>query len=240
MLLKNCIFMSILLLASGCANQDLIVQKQAEMGSRIEYLVQENKVLSGQVTTLSNDLKELRSRVEEQSNTLRNLNAPAGEKKDKLNADSALVEQTALQKAPVTRIELINPETKSKGKTDADAADYMKAFGLYSANKFSEAIVAFTKFLNEHQDSQYAVNAQYWIGECYYSLSDLPRALDSFRAVAEKYPSGKKVPDSMLKTGYTLFAMNEPEKARAVLETLIEKYPDSAAAAKASEKLASH
>jgi TolA-binding protein len=56
-------------------------------------------------------------------------------------------------------------------------------------------------------------------------------------AVAEKYPTGKKVPDSMLKTGYTLFAMKEPEKARAVLESLIEKYPDSTAAAKASERL---
>lgn len=240
MRLRNCIFMNILLLASGCANQDLIIQKQAEMGSRLEYLAQENKILSGQVTALSNDVKELRTRIEEHSGVLRDLSEPAGEKKNEEKADTAHIEQGAPQKASVTRIELINPETKFKEKSDASDNEYMKAFGLYSANRFSDAIVAFTKFLSEHPDSQYAVNAQYWIGECYYSLSDLPRALESFKAVAEKYPDGKKVPDSMLKTGYTLFAMKEPEKARAVLEALIEKYPDSTAAAKAGERLAGH
>ena len=237
MRLRNCIFMNILLLASGCANQDLIIQKQAEMGSRIEYLVQENKILNGQVTALTNDVKELKASVEEHSSVLRGLSEPEGEKKNEEKADASKVEQAAPQKASVTRIELINQDTKSKGKSDASDAEYMKAFGLYSANRFSEAVVAFTKFLDEHPDSRYAVNAQYWIGECYYSLSDLPRALESFKAVSEKYPDGKKVPDSMLKTGYTLFAMKEPEKARAVLENLIEKYPDSAAAAKAGERL---
>ncbi len=233
----NRIFMSIFLLVSGCANQDIIVQKQAEMGSRIEYLVQENKVLTRQVAALSSEVKELRAQVEEHSITFRNLSEPTGATTGESKKDAGQIEKDAPQKASVTKIELINPDTKQKGETDSSAAEYMKAFGMYSANKYPEAIIAFTKFLNEYPDSEYAVNAQYWVGECYYSLSDLSRALESFMAVAEKYPEGKKVPDSMLKTGYTLFAMKEPEKARAVLESLIEKYPDSTAAAKASERL---
>ena len=66
----------------------------------------------------------------------------------------------------------------------------------------------------------------------------MPKALESFRTVIAKYPYGKKVPDAMLKTGYTLSAMKETEKARSAFQSLIEKFPDSPAAAKAREKLA--
>jgi TolA-binding protein len=41
----------------------------------------------------------------------------------------------------------------------------------------------------------------------------------------------------MLKAGYTLFAMKQPEKASPILNSLIAKYPDSPAAARAKEKL---
>jgi TolA-binding protein len=51
------------------------------------------------------------------------------------------------------------------------------------------------------------------------------------------YPKGSKVPDAMLKIGYSLVSMNEPEKARAALQSLLVKYPKSPAAAKARERL---
>jgi len=54
------------------------------------------------------------------------------------------------------------------------------------------------------------------------------------------YPNGNKVPDAMLKIGYSLVNMNEPEKARTALQALLVKYPKSPAAAKAREKLGRH
>jgi outer membrane murein-binding lipoprotein Lpp len=135
MRLKNLIIAGILLPASGCANQDIIVHKQAEMESRVEYLAQANKVLSGQVAALSNDVNELRDRVRDHSSTLRELSEPSGEATDQAQERAGQGEQVAKKKTSVTRIELINTDTKSKGKTDSSTAAYMKAFGLYSANK---------------------------------------------------------------------------------------------------------
>ena len=115
----------------------------------------------------------------------------------------------------------------------------MNAFGLYSANKYGMAIDSFQSFLQKYPSTDFASNAQYWLGECYYTKSDLPNALDSFNKVVELYPKGKKVPDALLKIGYTLLAMNEPQKARNALASLIERFPDSPAADKGREKLKS-
>lgn len=240
MRLKNGIFAGILLLAAGCANQDIIVQKQTEMESRIEYLAQGNKVLTAQVTALANEMSELKDQVRNHSTALQNMSEPSRKTANEAKDLAVQGEQSASQKPAVTRIELINADARTRGKTDSSSTAYMKAFGLYSANKYPEAIEAFTDFLKKYPDSEYAVNAQYWIGECFYSRSDLPKALESFTSVVEKYPGGKKVPDALLKTGYTLSAMKETEKARSVFKSLVAKYPESTAAAKAREKLAGY
>ena len=45
------------------------------------------------------------------------------------------------------------------------------------------------------------------------------------------------MPDSLLKIGYSDISMNEPGKAKAILLSLIDKYPNSQAAVKARERL---
>jgi TolA-binding protein len=41
----------------------------------------------------------------------------------------------------------------------------------------------------------------------------------------------------MLKIGYSYISMNDPARAKAELQTLIDKYPNSPAAVKARERL---
>ncbi len=237
MRLKNLVFASVLLMASGCAGQQEIVRKQSEMESRLEFLAQGNKVLTAQVAQLSDELKQVKDQVENHSASLREMKS-AVEKAANAKTDSqSLKEQPCPSQPSVTKIELINNDARTRKKADESSAAYMKAFGLYSANKYAAAVEAFESYLEKYPNAEFAVNARYWIGECYYSMSDLPRALESFNKVVSDYPTGKKVPDAMLKIGYTRFAMKEPDKARATLNTLVEKFPDSPAAAKAREKL---
>ncbi len=226
MSLRYVFLAGIALMAPGCAGRDVIVQKQTEMEARLEYLAQSNKALIVQVAGLSEEVKELKDKVRNQSE------AAARERKESDRAAGAN-ESQSVQTPAVTKIEVIN----GRGRNDAASTAYMEAFGLYSADNYPAAIESFTAFLEKYPDTDYAMNAQYWIGECYYSRSDLPKALESFRKVVKKYPKGKKVPDAMLKIGYTLFAMREPVKAKAALAELVEKYPDSPAAAKARERL---
>ena len=91
--------------------------------------------------------------------------------------------------------------------------------------------------MKNNPQSEYAANALYWIGECHYSLSDLPKAKDIFSRVAETYPNSSKAPDALLKLGYTQAALKEKSKANATFEGLIKSYPSSPAAAKARERL---
>jgi tol-pal system protein YbgF len=236
MRLKNCAFAGILLLASGCAGQQEIVQKQANLESRLEFLAQGNKVLTTQVAQLSDELRQLKEQVNNHSTSIREIKESVANTVN-TEADNPSLRRNTSSQPAVTKIELINNDSRSKEKTDESSAAYMKAFGLYSTDNYPAAIDAFNSYLVKYPHSEFAVNARYWIGECYYSMSDLPRALESFNKVVTNYPKGKKVPDAMLKIGYTLFAMKEPAKARTILSTLIENYPDSPSAVKAREKL---
>lgn len=222
----------IALMAGGCASQDAIIQKQAEMDARLEFLAQDNKALTGQVVSLTNELRELKERNQGTSAEILKLK----ESSPVPPPSEPPVPEVKQAAAPAPKIELINSEAAQQ-KTDNPSSAYMEAFGLYSANKYPAAVQAFTSFLQTYPDDEFAVNAQYWIGECYYSQSDFPKSLTAFKKVIENYPKGKKAPDALLKIGYTLFALKEPVQARAALELLIEKFPETAAASKAREKL---
>jgi tol-pal system protein YbgF len=227
-----------ILILSGCAAQDATLKKQAELESRLESLAMANNSINQRLSTLSNDVRDLQEQRKEDSTALR-------EMRDSIMNIRALTDELLVRKAsPQTtatpqKIELINKEDANSPQqhNDVRSEAYLKAFGLYSANKYDEAIESFSAFIKAYPDSEYAANAQYWIGECYYTRSDLPKALDSFNKVISNYPHGNKVPDAMLKAGYTLFAMKQPEKAAPILESLVSKYPDSPAAIRANEKL---
>jgi tol-pal system protein YbgF len=239
MRLQLCFIAGILLTTSGCANQDVIVQKQSEMEARLEYLAQNNKSLAMQVTGLAGEVRELKERSQNNLLAIQELKESSRNTAGRDASISADNTPSPPLQPAAAKIELINNEATAGQKNDTASSLYMTAFGLYSANKYPAAIKAFNAFLEKHPDTEFAVNAQYWIGECYYSQSDLPRSLEAFKKVVEKYPKGKKAPDALLKIGYTLFALKEPVQAKAALALLVEKFPNSSAAEKAREKLAS-
>lgn len=237
-----CLFFCIAL--TGCAANDLMVKRQSESEAKIEHLIQSGKKieqrlneLAGQQQSQDEQTKRLALQLKQYLETIRELRSS----QDELKARLTLL----AQQAATPRIEVVNPESASKpvSKPARDAgppADYVKAFGLYSANNFGAAIESFESFLKLNPQSDYAANALYWVGECHYSLSDLPKARDAFFKVAGSYPNSPKAPDSLLKLGYTLTAMKEKEKALAIYDSLIQSYPSSPAAAKARERLSAN
>jgi len=100
------------------------------------------------------------------------------------------------------------------------------------------ALEGFRRFLDGNPRHDYADNAQYWIGECYYDLHEYRAAEPEFRKVIERYPDGNKVPDAMLKLGFTLLAEQQEAAGRAVLESLTRAFPKHEAARMAVYRLA--
>jgi len=223
---------------TGCASQDAILTKQSELEYRVESLAKANNLSNVQISMLFNELKDLQNEVKANSAAIRELRDTVADLRAAVGSMRA--RQTAAPPEDSNRkIELINKDepAPSKNRAGVGSEAYMKAFGLYSADKYEEAIESFNAFIKAYPDSEYAVNAQYWIGECHYTRSNLPQALEAFKKVISGYPGGSKVPDAMLKAGYTLYALKQNDSAAAMLQNLVSSYPESPAAAKARERL---
>lgn len=240
---SGCRFVSYLFLSvflSGCAANDLMVKRQAESETKVEHLIQASKKSEQRQNELAATLQMQNNRLQSLSGEIRQLrddNRELMSSRDELKARvMALAQQSQTPK-----VEIVNPSSPGKSAREpGPPAEYLKAFGLYSANNFLAAIESFESFLKNNPQSDYAANAVYWIGECHYTLSDLPKAKEAFLKVVDSYPKSSKAPDALLKLGYTLSASNEKEKATAVFEKTITLYPSSSAAIKARERLNAH
>jgi tol-pal system protein YbgF len=219
---------------TGCASHDLMVKRQAEAEAKIEHLIQTDKKNSQRMNELAAQLQALEERLRGSTTQISRLQASIGEIRA-LGEPTTLIGQEATPK-----IEVVNQGPAAKGRESGPPPEYVKAFGLYSANNFSAAIEAFQAFLKHSPRSDYTPNALYWIGECHYTLSDLPKAAAAFQQVADNYPRSAKAPDAMLKLGYSQAAMKERDKATRTFEKLIGQYPSSPAAARARERLTAH
>ena len=236
--LVPCLFLSVFL--SGCAANDLVVKRQAESEAKIEFLIQSSKKADQRHNELAGLLQAQDGRFQALSGEVKQLKDDSRElraSRDELKARISIL----AQQSQTPKVEVVNQPSPTKGtKESGPPEEYLKSFGLYSANNFPAAIESFEPFLKNNPQSDYAANAVYWIGECHYTLSDLPKAKEAFSKVVEVYPKSAKSPDALLKLGYTLVALKEKEKATAIFEKIITSYPSSPAAIKARERLNLH
>ncbi len=114
---------------------------------------------------------------------------------------------------------------------------YDAAFDLIKAKDFDKASQAFSAFLNRYPNSQYAGNAQYWLGEVNLAKGDLQAAGQAFAKVSQAYPSHPKVPDSLFKLADVERRLGHNDKARGILQQVIAQYPGSSAAQLAQRDL---
>jgi tol-pal system protein YbgF len=117
-------------------------------------------------------------------------------------------------------------------------ADYQQAFNLLKQSLYAQSIKAFQEFLVAHPGSEYADDAQYWLGEAHYVNRDFEPALGEYRKLVSGYPDSPKLTQALLKVGYTLQELGRIDEARAALQDLVKRYPGTSAARLAEERLA--
>ena len=118
-----------------------------------------------------------------------------------------------------------------------DRQNYEAAFELLKQQRYQAAGAAFGQFLVSFPDSQLADNAQYWLAEAYYVTDQFEEALGQFQVVFSGYPRSRKIPDALLKIGFSNYELGRWDSARAALERVREDYPDSTAARLAGQRL---
>lgn len=116
---------------------------------------------------------------------------------------------------------------------------YNTAHADYLRGNYDLAINGFKEFLRLFPDSELADNAQYWIGECFYSEGKFLQAVREFDKVITNYSQGEKLPSAHLKKAFSYFELNQIGQAVIQLQQLIKEFPTSNEARIARERLES-
>ena len=132
-------------------------------------------------------------------------------------------------------------QAPAAGSEPADPAKeklyYDAAFDLIKAKDFDKASQAFSAFLRKYPNSQYAGNAQYWLGEVNLAKGDLQGAGQAFAKVSQLYPKHNKVPDSLYKLADVERRLGHPDKVKGILQQVVSQYPGTSAAQLAQRDL---
>jgi len=123
-------------------------------------------------------------------------------------------------------------------RNQAAVEAYQEAFAMLERGEVNQAVLRFSRFLDDFRDSDLADNALYWTGEAYFDQKEYALALAEFQRVVSEYPEGNKVPDALLKSALCLAELKDRTRARNALYQLVDLYPSSEAARKAQQRLA--
>lgn len=126
------------------------------------------------------------------------------------------------------------PAAASNGAAEADPEReklmYDAAFDLVKTRDFDKAIQAFSAFVRRYPNSDYAGNAQYWLGEIHLVQTDLDAAGRAFALVISQYPGHRKEADALYKLADVERRLGNNDKAAQLYREVLSKHPNSSAA----------
>ena len=111
---------------------------------------------------------------------------------------------------------------------DGAIQDYRKGEILFEAQKFPEAVLAFSSFVEKYPDHPLAGSAQYSIGEAYFKRKEYKLALHEFERVLTSYDRSPHISDTLRELAETEDALKMPEQAarhRQLLTSLFAQAP---------------
>jgi tol-pal system protein YbgF len=197
---------------------------------------------------LTTDLQLLQGKLEENNFRITELGQKLDDRGVKISELTARVEDLeakAKLMGPVTGTAASNQtstasakEKQPPQKTIEPSEAYRQAKSDYDKGNFELARAGFENYVSRFPDASQVDLAQYWVGECYYSLKDFNKAIAAFSKVISKYPKSNKVPGAKLKIGLSYVNERNPAKAKEFLHQVIKEYPGTNEAEIAKDRLA--
>lgn len=240
------VFPLTLFLLVGCAT----TRETAYLQGQINDLQRKVEILRGRVTSeMQQNWVDLETTVEELQREIKILRANIEEDRELLNQvanDLAQLQKDYESKtAPSHAMQGVEsemtppdspPSPQEEPQEDMEGA-YQKAYGTFKKGDYPLALKQFEAFLRTYPQSEYADNAQYWVGECYQQQGDYERAILEYEKVVTKYPKGDKVPSALLKEGFAFLNLGDRVDAKLLFKKVIKEYPQSPQAEIAAKKL---
>jgi len=238
--------------------QDADPTAMANLVIQVQELQDEVRTLRGQLEEQSRELENLKRRQRDQYLDLdqrlsdaRNAQPVVGAGPTAAGSTRPGPSQQPAQDVPEVRAPMDTPsqvtgiaqpaaQVQSAATSAADEkAAYDMAFQALKELRYADAAEDFQSFLEQYPSSEYADNAQYWLGESYYVTRNYDIALTAFQTLLDRYPDSPKGPDALLKVGYTHYELEQWDSARAALTQVQESYPDTTLSRLAENRLRS-
>ncbi|MVV49485.1 tol-pal system protein YbgF [Pseudomonas sp. PB120] len=217
------------------------VSAQGELFNQLQSMQEQISRQQGIIEVLQNDVARMKQenleRYQDLDRRIGSGAAPAATPENSstggdLNAAGAAAGASAGAAAAQAPAASGEPADPAKEKLYYDAA-----FDLIKAKDFDKASQAFTAFLRKYPNSQYAGNAQYWLGEVNLAKGDLQGAGQAFAKVSQLYPKHPKVPDSLYKLADVERRLGHTDKVKGILQQVVSQYPGTSAAQLAQRDL---
>ena len=103
---------------------------------------------------------------------------------------------------------------------------YDTAYADYTTGQWALSIQGFEAYISTFPRSEFADDAQFFIGQNFYADGALREAAEAFEQVVLSYPDGDVVAEALYKRGLTLERLEEPSLAMEAFELVVENYPD--------------
>jgi len=223
-----------------------VAQLQAQNKVLTEQLAAREKGDKEALQTLRNSQANLVAEIQELKTLLANLEG----RLDTSSAPEITPEETPTQPIPVSTPSSHPPspeegvpspspnsnEKDSTGKDQGEAA-YKNALEAYFAGHYTQSKEAFRSFLTHFPLHPLAPNAQYWLGECFYSQESWSEAAQAFAQVLDRWGDSEKSAAALLKLGYCREKMGHVARAGDTFREVLQRWPGSEEAKRAKHHL---
>lgn len=131
-----------------------------------------------------------------------------------------------------------NPSTSTELQPSINCQDtYDSGFTKTRRGEYEEAIVDFTKFLEECGNHNDVENAYYWIGECYYSQGKYSQAVKEYEHLLSNYPDSPNTGRALYRLARCKQETGKTDEAKALFEQLIRDHAGTLEAEQATQLL---
>ena len=195
-----------------------VVSQVGAVGTKVDALSEDFKFVKENVSEVIDRLGKLEQKVVDLNTAIRTMQAPPAPPAD-------------------------NGQSSPTGPSASAPPAGVSAEGLYkdalrdkSSAKYDLALDEFKNYLKWFSETEFAPNAQYYIGEIYYNQKNFDEAMKAFDAVISA-PKNNKTLDARFMKGRTLVRLGEKSEGAREFRAVVQAAPGSDVARRAQAEL---